>query len=348
MRIWLVAGTTALVLTPLAATLAGVSSIDALLRTHFHFSATQIAEVQRGHAVSASLPGSMDREIVAAGAIRIEAPPEKLLALVRDIETFESGTGFVTTVRISSPPVIEDFARLQLPPGDVADLRRCVPGNCKLKLGRRDFDQLAAIDWNTGDANAKANQFARRMAFEMLERYHQGGAAAVGEQIDESPARQVAAEFTAMTKATPWVAVAAPDLSAYSTRYPKAAAPPGLEEYFYWSIVEFSGLKKTLRLNHVVFYPLTSGDGARWVLANRQIYASHYFQNGLELRLLVDDPAAVGRSHYLMVLNVARPDGLTGLFGPLVRYKVRSGSREALRKTLNGTKQRCEAPEFTR
>ena len=57
----------------------------------------------------------------------------------------------------------------------------------------------------------------------------------------------------------------------------------------------------------------------------------------------MDDPGSAGRAHYLMVLNVARPDGTTGLFGGLVRYKIRSGSREALRKTLVGDQAACEA-----
>lgn len=325
-----------------------VSSIDTLLRTNFHFTSAQILEVQRGRAISVSLPGSIDRELVAAGAVRIDAPAERLLEVLRDIQRFEQGTGFLATVRISEPPTLTDFGGLLLPPGDVSDLRRCVPGNCKVKLGRRAFAQLAAIDWRAGDAEAQAQQFVRRMAFEALERYRQGGAAAVGEQIDEDPARQVAAEFGEMTRATEWLKVTVPGLADYLARYPKAPKPPGMEEYFYWSIIEFNGLKKTLRLNHIVLYPLAGAGGARWAMANRQIYASHYFQNALEVRLMVDDPEKVGRAHYLLVLNVARPDGLTGIFGPIVRYKVRSGSREALRKTLVGTKLRCETPYPTR
>jgi len=341
MLIRLAAITAAIVTATHVATIGGVSTIDTLLRTHFRFSAAQVADVERGRAVTMSLPGSMDREMVAAGAVRIDAPAERLVEVLRDIEKFERGGGFLKTVRISDPPRVDDFASLSLPAEDVADLRRCRPGDCDVRLGERAFEQLAGIDRQATDADAQIQAFARRMAFDAVEGYRKRGNWAFGLSLEEHPPRQVAAEFDQMLAATPWLTKTMPGLADYLARYPNAAKPEGMEEYFYWSFVEF-GLKTVLRVNHVVMYPLPEGGPGRWALANRQIYASHYFQNALEVRLLVDDPAQQGRAHYLMVLNVARPDGTTGLFGALVRYKIRSGSREALRKTLVGTKQRCE------
>ncbi len=154
-------------------------------------------------------------------------------------------------------------------------------------------------------------QFARRMAFDAVEGYRKRGNSAFGLSLEEHPPRQVAAEFDQMLAATPWLTKTMPGLADYLARYPNAPKPDGMEEYFYWSFVEF-GLKTVLRVNHVVLYPLPDGGPGRWALANRQIYASHYFQNALEVRLLVDDPAQQGRAHYLMVLNVARPDGHDG------------------------------------
>ncbi len=341
MFIRLAAVSAALILAAHATSASAVSSIDTLLRSHFRFTPAQIAEVHRGRAVSVSLPGSLDREMVAVGAVRIGAPAERLLEIMRDVQKFESGSGFLKTVRISDPPRAADFAALTLPPEDVADLRRCRPGACDVKLGERAFEQLARINRQAPDASAQIQQFARRMALESVEAYTKRGSAAYGLTLDEHPPRRVAAEFDQMLAATTWLTSTMPGLADYLKRYPNAPRPDGLEEYFYWSFVEF-GLKTVLRINHVVLYPMPGDGPARWALANRQIYASHYFQNALEVRMLVDDPKQPGRAHYLMVLNVARPDGVTGLFGGLVRYKVRSGSREALRKTLVGTKRRCE------
>ena len=345
MRIRLAALTAAIVSAALAPNLGSVSSIDTLLRTHFRFTDAQIAEVQRGRAVTLSLPGSIDRELVAAGAVHIDAPAERLLEVMRDIQKFESAKGFLKTVRISDPPRGSDFAELTLPEEDVEDLRRCRPGDCEVKLSERAFEQLSKIDRHARDADAQIQQFARQMAFDAVEGYRKRGKAAFDRSFDEHPPRPVAAEFDQMLASTPWLTKTMPGLADYLARYPNAPKPEGMEEYFYWSFVEF-GLKTVLRVNHVVLYPLPGDGPGRWALANRQIYASHYFQNALEVRLLVDDPAQQARSHYLMVLNVARPDGTTGLFGGLVRYKIRSGAREALRKTLVGTKQRCETGAY--
>ena len=228
--------------------------------------------------------------MIAAGAVRIDAPVERLLEVLRDIQKFESGSGFLKTVRISDPPGAGDFAELSLPAEDIADLRTCRPGHCDVKLGERAFTQLAAIDRRAPDADARLQQFMQRMALEAVEAYRKRGTAALAVMLDESPSRQVAVEFEQMLAGTPWLAAAVPGLTDYLVRYPNAPRPAGLEEYFYWSFVEF-GLKKVLRINHVVLYPTPGAGPARWALANRQIYASHYFQNALEVRLPVDDPA---------------------------------------------------------
>jgi hypothetical protein len=60
-------------------------------------------------------------------------------------------------------------------------------------------------------------------------------------------------------------------------------------------------------------------------------------------RLALDDTARPGHAHYLVVLNVARSDGLTGMFGGIVKSKARSGSRDGLQRALAATKRRCEA-----
>ena len=187
-----------------APNLGGVSSIDTLLRTHFRFTAAQVAEVQRGRAVSVSLPGSIDREMVAAGAVRIDAPAERLLEVLRDIQKFESGGGFLKTVRISDPPRAADFAELTLPPEDIADLRTCRPGDCDVKLGERAFDQLASVDRHAGRRRrADCSSSCGSMALEAVEAYRKRGTAALAVMLDESPSRQVAVEFEQMLAGTP-------------------------------------------------------------------------------------------------------------------------------------------------
>ena len=321
---------------------AGLPSIHQLLVTHFRFGRAELQEVERQRPVAVSLPGAIDREILAAGAVRIDAPLERVLALFRDIERLESGRGFLATVRLSDPPRLDDFSALTLPREDVADLRRCRPGNCDVKLNQRGFDLLSKVDFGAADADQQVQRFARQMLYEIARAYRTRGNAGLGLSMDDEPHRETAVEFGEMMRGKPFLDAATPGLASYLLDYPQGPKPAGLEEFLYWSLVEF-GLKKTVRLNHVVMYPVDGAGGSRWVLSNRIVYASHYFQNAIEVRLLIDDPAGPDRAHYLFVLNLARPDGVGGVFGPIVRYKVRSGSRDTLRKTLLITKEKAEA-----
>jgi hypothetical protein len=132
-----------------------------------------------------------------------------------------------------------------------------------------------------------------------------------------------------------------PEIARYLVEFPRAPRPDGLEDFFYWSLAEF-GLKPVLRLNHSVICPIRLGSTSRYVAATKQLYASHYFHTALEVRAVFDDPEKPGRSHYLLTLNVARSDGLTGLFGGLVKSKARAGSREGLQKALEATRRLCE------
>ena len=45
-----------------------------------------------------------------------------------------------------------------------------------------------------------------------------------------------------------------PELMAYLNDYPRGR-PAGAEDFLYWSVVDF-GLKPTIRVNHVIVYPL--------------------------------------------------------------------------------------------
>ena len=319
-------------------------AIDVLLAGQFGFDTAQVEEVRHGRPVAVSLPGSIEREFLAAGAIRIETPVGQLLDRFRNIERLESGTGFLQTVRIGEPPTLGDFAALSLPASDIADLRKCRPGDCDIKLNQRGFDLFSGIDWKAPDHVASAHRLYRQYLFDLLQAYRSHGNAGLGLSMEHKPPRDTAAEFAELLSSTSFLESGTPGLREYLVHYPAAQKPAGLEEFFYWSIVEF-GLKKTVRLNHVVIYPVAGASGPRFVLSNRILYASHYFQNAIEVRLASDAPLTPGRAHYLLVLNLARPDGVTGVFGPIVRYKVRTGGRETLRKTLLLTKQRTEATQ---
>lgn len=315
--------------------------VNDLLSRELGMTPAQIATVRQGTPVVVNLPRALPQEIGVAGAVRIAAPASRLVAIIEDIERLERGGGFLATRKFSSPPVAADVATLHLPEQDVAALRRCRPGKCDVKLGQGAFDELARIDWNAANATAQADALMRKMAVEYVEQYRAGGNRALAVYRDTPRPIDIAAEFADMVKRQSGLLRPIPEVSSYLLAYPDKR-PASTRDFFYWSLAEF-GLKPVVRLNHVVIHATGQPSGLQYAIATKQLYASHYFHTALEVRALVDDPEQPGRAHYLLVLNVARSDGMTGIFGGMVAKKARTGARKGLQTALTAMKQRAEA-----
>jgi hypothetical protein len=320
---------------------APLPTVERLLTDPLGFTASQLTALRRGEAVTVAIAGSLERELVIAGAVHIEAPAERTVDLVRDIERFESGARFLSRKRVSDPPNVEDFAAFRLTPADLAALRQCRPGRCNVKLDQDAFPALAAIDWRAADAAARANALVRQRVLGYLDRYRaEGNRASVvySDRIHPVVAEQ---EFAEMVTASAALGAVAGDLAHFLLQYPQHR-PPGTEDFFFWSVSDL-GLKPVFRLSHVVIRHLDGVAGLRHVIATKLLYANHYFNTGLEVRALFDDPARPGRAHVLVTLDHARLDGLTGPLGRLAKARVRAASRDALLTSLRSAKQRGEA-----
>ena len=316
-------------------------SLGRFLETRLGFSAAQVAAVRRGQPVATVLPSTVDREVAIAGAVHVRASTERLVDLLQDVERLESGKSFLATRRIGSPPSLQDFDRLVLPAGDVKALRRCRPGSCDVKLGQGAFDQLAEIDWRRPDSTAQVNALARRAALGYIEAYRKGGNAELAINLDSERPQFIARDFEDMLTRTRLLPESLPALAAYLLGYPAVPLPAGSSDFFYWSLADF-GLKPVVRLNHVVVYSTGEPTGTKYAVAVKQLYASHYFHTALEIRAVIDDEASPGSASYVVVLNMARSDGLTGLFGGVVKSKVQGRSRESLEKVLGTIRRLAE------
>jgi hypothetical protein len=315
--------------------------LESFLRSRLGFTPSQIAAVRRGQPVAEALPTTVDREIQVGGAVHVSAPAERMVALLQDVERLESGEGFIKTRRLSDPPRLEDFKDLELPPEDIAALRRCRPGNCDVKLGKGAFDVLAQFDWSAPDVAARVNELAREVSLQYIDAYRRGGNAELAIYRDSDRPQFIAAEFADMVaRARVWPDLLRP-LNDDLLGYPTTPAPPGTTNFFYWSLAEF-GLKPVFRLNHVIVFPTGAETGLRFVVAVKQLYASHYFHTALELRCVVADEGPTPQGSTVVILNMARSDGLTGLFGGLVKSKARSGSRKGLERALAAIKRMAE------
>lgn len=109
------------------------------------------------------------------------------------------------------------------------------------------------------------------------------------------------------------------------------------------------GLKPTIRLNHGVVYRALDSEQRVYVLAIKQLYATHYFQTAVDLSFCVQDSAAPGEEgFYLITIKASRQAGLTGFKGGLLRKVAVSKTRSSLERALNSIANTLEHPVESR
>ena len=74
---------------------------------------------------------------------------------------------------------------------------------------------------------------------------------------------------------------------------------------------------------------------------SKMLYASHYFWTGLELRVLLPDPAR-GAGFWFLAVNRSRSDGLSGFTGMVVRPRAQGEAQNGAMAALKLTKQKLE------
>ncbi len=312
------------------------SLLDRYFKDSAALSARQQQQLVAGQPVTKLLDGDDSKEVAVFGAIWIDAPIQRYVEAIKDIENFERGGAFTITKRISSPPRLDDFAQLRLPSRDLSDLRDCRIGDCDIKLGAQALNRFRSeIDWNAPDANPEANRLMQRLALEYVTRYLEGGNDSLAVYRDNSRPTFVAQEFRSMIDAMPEMTAYMPNMRRHLLEFPKASGPD-MTNILYWQEAEF-GLKPVIRINHV-----TIREGKEdTVVTSKMIYASHYFWTGLELRALVQDPSR-GSGFWFVTVNRCRSDGLSGFTGMLVRRRVRGEVRDGVLAGLRTTKARLE------
>jgi hypothetical protein len=310
--------------------------LDSYIEAHVKLTPEARKQLLAGQPVTQLLDTDPAKEVAIFGAVWVNAPIARYIAAVKDIEQFEKGDNFLVTKRISSPPRLEDFDKLSLPPDDISDLKTCKVGDCELKLGKAALTRIQKeTDWSKPTATADVERSIRKLVLEYVTGYLEGGNSRLAVYRDAERPTFVAQEFAAMVDRMPSLTEYLPDLKKYLLGYPKVTLPKA-ESFLYWQDVKF-GLKPTIRINH-----LTIADEQTHVaVVSKMLYASHYFWTAIELRVLVPDPAR-GEGFWFANVNRSRSDGLGGFVGSMIRGKVRGEAEKGMQAALKITKTRME------
>jgi hypothetical protein len=303
------------------------------------FSEAQVAAVESGQIVTRVLTTREDNDVVIAGAIRVDASKETVVAGLRDLSAL-GGARVIASGRFSDPARLEDLAGLELDRQDLIDLTRCRRGDCDLKLGEAGMEIARQVDWRAPTAAAAAERLLKQVLIDAITAYRSQGAMAV--YLDNEVPEKVGEELDKVLEDSPHPAPDS-DLLRYALQFPRATLE-GFENVFYWSKTNLQ--KSVVSLHHLVIQKEGEGPAVRFHVADKHILDSHYFLGYLDV-LTVSDESPGARSCYVTQLNRTRIDPPRRFRGMLLK-KVTGRMKELMEEDLRLLKVRLESPSRRR
>jgi len=317
-----------------------VSDELTLLTNHLGFSDNNLSALARGQIIRKTLESKDPSEVVAVGAVRVSVPLEFLLDQVRDIVGFKKSKFVLEVGTFSTPPRLEDLARLTVPADDIEDIRRCKPGDCKIKLTREMVDRLQKeVDWSIADARTRAGTVLKRLLVERAAAYLAGGVETLGTYADRHGS-SVSHELANLLSTSKSLTDHAPDLRRFLEEFPRHQLRDA-ESFLYWS-KESYGPKPAISLTHVTIFTKTLGDRRMSFVASSGLYSSHYLEGSLGLAMALEAGGSSPPAHYLVYVNRSRVDALRGVLSGVRRWVAVRRVRDGLESTLRELKTRLE------
>jgi hypothetical protein len=302
----------------------------------------QIAAIRNGKAFAKIMESRTPDEVFVFGSVYVQSTPEQYLKLASDIAELRQLPSYLAIRKFSDPPQLSDLDGFTLEADDIKQLKNCKPGKCDVQLPADAMDAFRqSVNWSAPDAADQADQLAQKMALEAIQRYAQGGNAALGTYMDKHHPAVVGETFASLLSRSKALPAYLPELEHYLLEYPEAQSE-NIQSEFYWEKVNF-GLKPTLRIVQAIVYRDSRSTEPAYALAVKQLYASHYFETALDLTVCVRDQENPGRGFYLITLKGSQQAGLTGLKGGIVRKVAVDKTRSALERSLGAIKQKLES-----
>jgi hypothetical protein len=337
----------ALLLSPIMES--GMASTDKVAEpdTFFHefvgLHDDQIREIRGGKTIAKILDSPTADQVFVFGAVYVNSTPELYLKFASDIDALRKLPSYQAVRKFSEPPQLADLSGFTMDEQDFKQLKDCKPSHCEVQLPTEAMKEFQhSVNWSAPDADDQANRLAQQMALQALLNYEQGGNAALGTYRDKNHPAVVAETFAALLERSQALPVYLPELREYLLNYPKADAN-NIRSEFYWEKVNF-GLKPTLRVVQAIVYQGKASERTAYAVAEKQLYASHYFESALDLTVCVKDDERVAHpGFYLITLKGSQQAGLTGLKGGIVRKVAVDRTRSSLEKALASIKQELES-----
>jgi hypothetical protein len=319
------------------------SDLQNYLSQTLKLSQDQIASIRSGQPYATNLTSRTPAEIFVFGAVYINAYPESYVKFANDYNRLRSVPGYLAIQRFSTPPQLSDLKGFGFGSDDVQALKRCKPDNCAIQLPGSTIEQLRqSINWSGSDVDDQVNQFIQKLALSRLQLYQKEGSGTLGAVYNDKKQQvNVADQFQFILSSAYSLQKYLPDFYSYLTNYPNSK-PANVESTFYWDSVKF-GLKPTLRIVQVFILTGNTAQQAAYVIAEKQLYSSHYFETALDLTFCISgmgNPQQKG--FYLVQVMGSEQAGLTGFEGSIIRHVAVDRSVSDLQKSLATIKSTLE------
>jgi len=305
----------------------------------------QIAAIRNGQPVAKNLPSRAPAEVFLFGAIYIHATPESYLKFAQDFDRLRKLPNYLALGVYSNPPQLSDLRDFSFDNDDIKALKNCKPGDCLIQMPASSIEALqSSIDWSAPDVGDQVNRQLQKTALQRLLDYQQQGNPVLGVYNDKRDPTEVPQQFAYMLSYSKALPENLPDFYQYLLDYPRAK-PSNVEDAFYWARVKF-GLKPTLRIVQMVTLHGNPSDPVAYAVAQKQLYASHYFETALDLSFCVrgsGDSKQPG--FYLIMAMGSEQAGLTGIKGSIVRKTAVGRSVSNLQNALRDIKTTLEAKQ---
>jgi hypothetical protein len=318
------------------------SDLEKFFRQDIGLSEDQIAAIRSGQPVAKTMPSRTPAEVFLFGAIYIHAAPESYLKFAQDFDRLRKLPNYLALGVFSNPPQPSDLKGFSFEPDDIKALQNCKPGDCLIQMPASSIEELQrSIDWSSAGADEQVNQLLQKTALQRLLAYQREGNQALGTYNDKRLATDVPEQFAYMLSYSKALPENLPDFYHYLLAYPKAKAA-NVDDTFYWARVKF-GLKPTLRVVQMVTMRGDPAGSVAYAIAEKQLYASHYFETALDLSFCIrgsDDSKHPG--FYLIMAMGSEQAGLTGVKGSIVRKAAVGRSVSNLQNALTNIKNTLE------
>lgn len=318
------------------------SEPEAFLTRYVGLTPEDVKGLANGRAAARILDPRAATEVVPFGIVKVSVPAGFFVERFKDIATFKKGREVLQIGKFHSPPRLEDLDGLTLSPDELEALKRCRVGDCGLKMTGEMIGRLRReVDWAAPDWQRLTMSVYRKLLFDYVTGYLQKGPVGLAVYQDKPEPLRLADELLSILQASPYLGQYLPELNRYLMSFPNDRLPES-EDFVYWSQEKF-GFKPVVSVTHVTVYRIVRDGATSYVIASKQIYASHYFSGSLGAAAFVDrDGRNPGADAYLMYLNRTRVDLLQGLFSGLKRFFIRRRLLDGMEKYLQLVKQRLE------